>query len=515
MVKDAALDSTQKMFSLKNISSREVRLGILLLLFVLFQLSIFIQLPFIQYHYILNFYAVSGLIFLHHLYLNTQKNQNTFVSFAFDLGLLFYLTGQHPSLTSFNLIAILLTLFIAGIELQKEKTFWLVSFCSVALSVINLFFIKWEGVQNLFSLALFNFTFILVGIFSQQFKEQITSLQSEIATVTTQLRSQEEFAQVLIQELPTGLMALNTKKEVMYFNKQLEQKLNLKSEDLIALAQLLNSQAEQEVSFYNKNTQAQKIYEIHQAFYNDSYLQEKIQLLTIADKTEIKHLQEQMRQKEKLAAIGQLAAGIAHEIRNPLAGISGSIQLLSSETQNPDDQKLMKIILKEIDRLNHLITEFLDYSKPEKRPDQKIDLAVVMNEVLQNVKLALPVQSKVVVESDLQTVHILGFSDKLKQAFLNITMNAVQAMNESLVATLKVKLFAENNLAVLIIADTGKGMTEEVKKRIFEPFFTTKPKGTGLGLAITHKVLEAHEAQLQISSELGHGTEFILKFKLI
>ena len=260
------------------------------------------------------------------------------------------------------------------------------------------------------------------------------------------------------------------------------------------------------------NLNIKKIYEINKAQYWDEYLNSYVSLMMLKDVTDIKNLQDEIKQKEKLAAIGQLAAGIAHEIRNPLAGISGSIQLLSSETQNQDDLKLMKIIHKEIDRLNNLITEFLDYSKPEKRPDQKIDLALVVNEVVQNIKLSNQTPQNLSLILQINSGLILGFADKLKQAFLNIMMNAIQAMSTVAQPILKINLEAYEEYVQLTIEDNGCGMSLETQKRIFEPFYTTKNKGTGLGLAITHKVLDSHQVKMKIESELGQGTKFILIF---
>jgi two-component system sensor histidine kinase PilS (NtrC family) len=446
------------------------------------------------------------------LFLYFTNSKNHVISYMFDFSILFYLMAQHSVLSSFNLIVLLILLFIAGSELSKNASLILTVFSSVCLSLVNLLSIRWEGIQNLFTLVLFNFSFVTVSIISQQFRVQLKDLHSELSSVTKKLRSKEEFSEILIQQMPTGLTAFNQNSDVLFANKNLTEKLNLTVNDLRTIFTQTQARGQSEFAYYNAQLQTKKIYEVNQASYEDVFLNETVNLMMLKDVTEVKHLQDQMRQREKLAAIGQLAAGIAHEIRNPLAGISGSIQLLSTDAQNPDDQKLMKIILKEIDRLNNLITEFLDYSKPEQRPDQKIDLALVMNDVIQNIKASPQTPKNLELVLQVNSGSILGYADKLKQAFLNISMNAVQAMlnNEAPKLTIKLETFGDE--VVLSIKDNGSGMPEEVKKRIFEPFFTTKPKGTGLGLAITHKVLESHQAQIQIHSEMGVGTEFILKF---
>lgn len=496
-----------------SLSARDWRAVVLFFYCVLFQLAIISQAPFIQVNFLVHFYGAVLLFFVHHLFLYFTNSRNHVLSFMFDFSILFYLMAQHSVLSSFNLIVLLILLFIAGSELSKASSLILTVFSSICLSLVNLLSIRWEGIQNLFTLVLFNFSFVTVSIISQQFRVQLKDLNRELSTVTKKLRSREEFSEILIQQMPTGLTAFNQSQDLLFANKNLTERLSLSVNDLRTIFTQTQSRWQTEFAYYNPQLQEKKIYEVNQASYEDIYLNETVNLMMLKDVTEVKHLQDQMRQREKLAAIGQLAAGIAHEIRNPLAGISGSIQLLSNDAKNPDDQKLMKIILKEIDRLNNLITEFLDYSKPESRPDQKVDLSLVMNDVIQNIKSSPQTPKNLELVIQVNSATILGFADKLKQAFLNISMNAVQAMLNSENPKLVIKLETFGDEVMLSIKDNGSGMPEEVKKRIFEPFFTTKPKGTGLGLAITHKVLESHQAQMQIHSEIGIGTEFILKFK--
>jgi two-component system sensor histidine kinase PilS (NtrC family) len=498
---------------MSSLSARDWRAVVLFFYCILFQLAIFSQAPFLQINFLIHFYGAVILFFTHHLFLYFTNSRNHVISYMFDFSILFYLMAQHSVLSSFNLIVLLILLFVAGSELPKNSSIILTVFSSVCLSLVNLLSIRLEGIQNLFTLVLFNFSFFTVSIISQQFRVQLKELHSELSAVTKKLRSREEFAEILIQHMPTGLTAFSQNSEVLYANSNLTDKLNLSMSDLRTIFSQTQAREQSEFAYYNPQLQEKKIYEINQASYEDFYLGEPVGLMMLKDVTEVKQLQDQMRQSEKLAAIGQLAAGIAHEIRNPLAGISGSIQMLSNDAKDPDEQKLMKIILREIDRLNNLITEFLDYSKPELRPDQKVDVSLILNDVIQNIKSSPQTPKNLDLVIQLNSAIILGFADKLKQAFLNISMNAVQAMLKVENPKLVIKLEISGDDIVLSIKDNGSGMPEEVRKRIFEPFYTTKPKGTGLGLAITHKVLESHQTQIQINSELGVGTEFILKFK--
>ena len=233
-------------------------------------------------------------------------------------------------------------------------------------------------------------------------------------------------------------------------------------------------------------------------------------------KTEKEKLEWDLKQKEKLAAIGQLAAGLAHEIRNPLASISGSIEMLSQTTSSLDDQKLMRIVLKEVHRLNQLITEFLDYAKPGKLPTDVVALDQIIQESLDGLQMSLRSQEflteNLKLEVALDNAWVKGFSGPLKQAFLNFFINAVQAMKDSPSPCLRVQLKSGPTKVQVSIEDNGSGMPLDVQQRIFEPFFTTRAKGTGLGLAMTHKILTMHSVQISLESKVGVGTRFILEF---
>jgi len=240
-------------------------------------------------------------------------------------------------------------------------------------------------------------------------------------------------------------------------------------------------------------------------------------IVTFHDLTRIRRLEFAMRQSEKMAAVGQLAAGIAHEIRNPLASMSGSLQLLESgfTSESAEEKKLMRIALREIDRLNNLITEFLEFVRPEVLKEDPVDINLVLRDVLEMAKMNKGLRQEVQQTVDLKsTKTIPGHRDKLKQAVLNIVMNAYQAMSDAENPVIEIKSVDREDSVVVTIRDHGCGIDEVGLRRIFEPFHTTKPKGTGLGLAITHKIIENHQGRIYVESTKGVGTEFTLEFKL-
>lgn len=233
-------------------------------------------------------------------------------------------------------------------------------------------------------------------------------------------------------------------------------------------------------------------------------------LVLFQDVTLVDSLEERLRQNEKLAAVGQLAAGIAHEIRNPLASMSASIEMLRESlvpTRGNENQRLMDITIREIDRLNELVTEFLDYVKPDRLKMATVDIGQLVLEMVESMQRRKDLPKGVSIRVRAQPgVTATANREKLAQVILNLMLNAVQAIPGS--GNVEVGCRSDNNKTLIWVEDSGCGMTEVVKRRLFEPFFTTKPKGTGLGLATVYKIVQAHEGTIVATSEEGKGSRF-------
>jgi two-component system sensor histidine kinase HydH len=221
--------------------------------------------------------------------------------------------------------------------------------------------------------------------------------------------------------------------------------------------------------------------------------------------------EEQLRRADRLSALGELSAGMAHEIRNPLGSIKGAVEILKDD-YSPDEAKyeFIGILLKETDRLNRIVQEFLGFARPKLPEFQQADV----NEAIESV-LTLTAQEArkagVTVEKRLDSSIGKRSLDAgmLKQAFLNLILNAVQAMPEG--GTLTVESALVGRTIVVKISDTGIGIPEENRKKLFSPFFTTKKNGTGLGLAITYRIIENHRGSIDVASEPGKGTTFTVR----
>jgi two-component system, NtrC family, sensor histidine kinase HydH len=232
----------------------------------------------------------------------------------------------------------------------------------------------------------------------------------------------------------------------------------------------------------------------------------------LKDQTDILfQAEEQLRRADRLCALGELSASMAHEIRNPLGSIKGAVEILRDD-YGPDDAKyeFIQILLKETDRLNHIVQEFLGFARPKQPELQQADL----NEAIESV-LALTAQEAkkagVKVEKSLDTAIGMRGLDVglLRQAFLNLVLNAIQAMDNGGVLTIKSRL--QGDAVEITIADTGVGISEENRKKLFSPFFTTKKNGTGLGLAITYRIIENHRGTINVASKPGKGSTFTVK----
>jgi two-component system sensor histidine kinase PilS (NtrC family) len=230
-------------------------------------------------------------------------------------------------------------------------------------------------------------------------------------------------------------------------------------------------------------------------------------LIVFQDLTEIKKLERQARFNEQLAAVGELAAGIAHEIRNPLASISGSVQVLSNELSvGSAERRLMEIIVSESNRLSKILEEFLRFVRPQERRVASFDVAVNIKEVLELFQLSDEISDAHHIEGDVQpsSSELSGDRDQIRQIIYNVAKNAVRAMPDG--GSLTVRGREDGAWYSIKFRDTGRGMSEEEIARLFTPFSTAFDGGTGLGMAIVRRIVEDHGGAIDVESKPGEGT---------
>ncbi|HSY51331.1 MAG TPA: ATP-binding protein [Thermoanaerobaculia bacterium] len=229
--------------------------------------------------------------------------------------------------------------------------------------------------------------------------------------------------------------------------------------------------------------------------------------LIFQDLTDMKMLEAELQLKDRMAAVGELSAGIAHEIRNPLAAIAGSVQVLKkSAALNPQEQRLMSIILKESERLNKSIADFLRFVKPQEKRPAEFDIAASLAETLDLLRNSPELSAAHAIEHDIAppSYTLVGDADQIRQVFWNIARNAVQAMPDG--GTLRVTTAIAADRYNIVFSDNGRGMTDADQRRLFQPFRTNFPSGTGLGMAISYRIVQAHGGRIEVSSREGAGT---------
>jgi len=231
-------------------------------------------------------------------------------------------------------------------------------------------------------------------------------------------------------------------------------------------------------------------------------------IITFQDLTEIRSMEESVRRKDRLAAVGRVAAGLAHEIRNPLGAMRGAIQVLESTTPRESTQaKLMDIILKESDRLNSIITNFLGYARPAAVDFTETNVREAITDTLTLLRHSPDVRDDHILSDDLgdEPIIISADSTQLKQIFWNLARNAIQAMPDGGSLCIGLESIPNNRIRI-VFEDTGRGMSSDQVEQLFEPFSNSTSGGTGLGLSIVYQIVKDHNGVINVRSLEGKGT---------
>lgn len=233
-------------------------------------------------------------------------------------------------------------------------------------------------------------------------------------------------------------------------------------------------------------------------------------LVIFSDLTARKEKQRRLAQTEKLATLGELMAGVAHEVRNPLTAIRGFVQIIRQQITLPVHQEYLSVVLNEIDSINKVIQQLLDFSRPRKSQWQQVQINVLIEETLILVQTS-GVQTRINFNTEFEATLPMIVADRelLKQVLLNILINAVQAISARGEIRIRAWQYTPTQLAITI-EDNGCGIDIALQKKIFDPFFTTKASGTGLGLALSQRIINAHQGDIRVTSMLGCGTTFTL-----
>jgi len=335
------------------------------------------------------------------------------------------------------------------------------------------------------------------------------------------------FSDNLVENMPIGLVAMNKNDQILSVNPAAKELLNLPlAEDLqkvagqtlpkklIDLVQSIHSHnrlIEKELSFKDGKGKS-IILDVVVSPLSDKDGSSLGALVILRDLTELSLLKDEIERNKRLAAIGRLAAGVAHEIRNPLSSLKGYAtffkEIFDKGTQNFD---IADVMIKEVDRLNNVVSELVELARPVQVSQKPVLIKTLVEDSIKIVEHDAEIDN-IAIKMDLdETIgSIYADKDRLKQALLNLYLNAIQSMENS--GSLHIQLFRDksDHNVIITISDTGSGIKKEDLPNIFEPYFTTKLSGTGLGLAIVHNIVKAHKGKLKVKSEPGRGTVFTI-----
>lgn len=391
----------------------------------------------------------------------------------------------------------------------------------------------YEG--NELSWTQFMFSLNLVAIFavamlSSQLAERIRRSEIQLASATRDLADYRLFNDRIIESMRSGLVTTDLLGQIITFNRAAEEITGHRASDvrgkpILTIFGDIERQIEAGLESIRTRTRLPRFdigcktadgREIHLGFSVAPLVDEaensRGYVLTFQDLTEVMDLEREVRRQERLAALGKMAAGLAHEIRNPLASMRGSVQVLASELSFSQDQsQLMQIVLRESDRLNRIVSDFLTYARPPKIERAVIELASLLSETIALLRNSPELRPDHLISEKYPDRSVLyqGDANQMRQIFWNLARNAIQAMPQGGELSVMLEVGASRDLTIAFI-DTGQGMSREQRERLFEPF-NSSSGGTGLGMAIVYQLVRDHNGKIVVESESGKGTRIAIK----
>lgn len=468
----------------------------------------------------------------------------TYLQIVWDLGLvtvLILLTGGINSLFSFLYI---LAVINASVLLSRREAFYTASLCGILYGAIvdfqyfgRLSFIGLSsgpavqyGAIRLFHTIFINISaFYVTAFLTGYLAERARTSERALKAKSIDYAELERLNTTIVTNLDSGLLTINNNRKIRVFNRCAEELVGISQQDAYdrdlldvipgfgAFGDDIFDIQRQEVEYETPEKNC-LILGFKSVPFTDAEGERTGAIVDFQDLTQLKRMEERLKRADKLAAIGELAARIAHEIRNPLASISGSVQLIAQgERVDLGDRKLLEIVLRETDRLNGLITDFLAYARPKRPFRIRTHMKGFVDDIIALLATDPHFNKINVLNSCPDSLAIDIDRDQFQQVFWNLLTNAAEAMadggNISVDALLPNRtdlLKSSSGVVQIVLSDDGDGMPLEVTNRIFEPFFTTKADGTGLGLATVYRIIEAHGGCISVDSKEGKGTSFVI-----
>lgn len=347
-------------------------------------------------------------------------------------------------------------------------------------------------------------------------------LNRQLSTSVLRLDKLRLLNEHIVRSISSGLITVDMDQRVLYFNPMARTLLDLDDDDIGRSLQTLipdctleeaGIEGRQELVVHTRGSRSVRI-GLSIAPLTDADDHRLGHVVNFQDLTKLHELSLQVRRNDRLAAVGGLAASVAHEIRNPLAAISGSAELLGTAELGEEDARLLRVIRRESTRLSHLITDMLSFTRPRPPQRRRTSLQQSVREACEAFR-ADPTSAGVEVVVDIESANdpcVFVDPAQLAQVLWNLARNAGQAMGGA--GTLTMRLRQDEDGANIEVSDTGPGIDPEHLEHVFDPFFTTKESGTGFGLAIVHRMVEDNAGTISCASS-DHGASFMIRFDLL
>ncbi|MBL8122924.1 MAG: PAS domain S-box protein [Pyrinomonadaceae bacterium] len=480
-----------------------------------------------------------GLTVVYFFFLRLSKELQWQVraQFILDALLITWLVWRTGDLTSPYITLFIVLIGVSSIFLRPRSTILMALLC-IGLFLVLTLLVATGLVESLSSrqptgkilqiVSFHSIAFLVVGLLASRLADRRSS-GDELIEATKTLQNLRALHERIIESIRSGLITTDLEGNIFTFNAAASEITGYKPEEArgrslfsmfggiledldVALAEEGEVQPRFEANVTTPQGFSVRIGYSVSKLYSESN-EASGYIVTFQDLTEIRSMEESIRRKDRLAAVGRVGAGLAHEIRNPLGAMRGAIQVLeSSMPPNSIHTDLMGIILRESDRLNSIITNFLSYAKPRVGNFVELDLRDSIRDTVKLLRHSPDVKEEHSIAENLPETPIFISADQtqIQQVFWNLSRNAIQAMPNG--GTLSITLDAKpNNRVRIIFEDTGKGMPPERVEQLFEPFATSTTGGTGLGLSIVYQIIRDHNGTITVKSIEGEGTTITIE----